>query len=153
MKQKVTSLLIIIALLAAPLTAIAAGRPTQTVAETKARAAEAQAKAKEVVVKVRAGTKILVGKKEFPFEFLKSASLSGRVTELREQDFTFAQTGDHNSEVITAISYADVLSIKHESGFRKALKNVGKYSLGGVEIPVFLPLFGVLALLGRLPDC
>ena len=153
MKQKVNSLLIMMALLATPLTAGAAGQKTMTVDEVKARAAEAQTKGKEVVVKVRPGAKILVGSKAFPFEFIRSASLSGRVKELRENDFTFSSTSAGTGEVTAVISYTDVLGIKHPSGFAKALKSVGKYSLLGMAIPAILPLYGVLALMGRLPRC
>ena len=153
MKQKVKSLLIIMALLASPLTAGAAGQAGMTVDEVKGRAAEAQAKGKEVVIKVRPGTTILVGNKAFPFEFIHSASLSGRVKEMRENDFTFSSTDSHTGEVTAVISYADVLSIKHPSGFAKALKNIGKYSLLGMAIPVILPLYGIMALIGQLPKC
>jgi hypothetical protein len=153
MKQKVKSLLIIIALLAAPLRVGASGQTMISVDEVKGRAAEAQNKGREVVVKVRPGTKILIGNKAFPFEFIRSASLSGRVKEMREKDFTFSSTSSRTGEVTAVISYADVLSIKHPSGFAKALKNVSKYSLMGMAIPAILPLYGVLALLGRLPKC
>src|SRR4051812_44994332 len=145
MKQKVIPLLIITALLTAPLTASAAGQNRPRVDEVKTRAAEFQSKGKEVVVKLRAGTKILVGNKALSFEFIRSANLSGKVKEMRENDFTFSSSSSRTGEVTAVISYADVLSIKHPSGFEKALKNVGKYSMGGALIPVFLPLFGVLA--------
>ncbi len=153
MKQKINSLLIIMVLLAAPLTVGAAGQNALTIDEARARAVESQTKKKEVVVKVRPGTKILVGDKAFPFEFIRSASLSGRVKEIREKDFTFSSTSAKTGELIAVISYADVLSIKRISGFEKALKNVGKYSLRVLEIPAVLPLYGILALLGQLPEC
>ena len=153
MKQRVSSLLIIVALLAAPLARGVAGQNTIKVNEVKARAAEAQTKGREVVVKIRPGTKILIGAKAFPFEFIRSASLSGRVTEIREKDFTFSSTSAHTGEVTAVISYTDVLSIKHPSGFEKAIKSIGKYSLIGMMIPTILPLYIVLGLLGRLPKC
>lgn len=153
MKRRTMSGLIVMALFAAPLTVGAARQKTLTSDAVKVRAAEAQAKGREVVVKLRPGTKILIGKKEFPFEFLRSASLSGRVKELREKDFTFVETDTRTREITAVISYEDVLSVKHLSGFQKTLKNVGKYSLGGIELPAFLPLYTIMALLGRLPDC
>ena len=153
MKKRVSSLLIMIALLAAPLTIGAAGQNTIKVDEVKARAAAAQTKGRKVVVKMRPGTKILIGAKAFPFEFIRSASLSGRVKEIREKDFTFSSTSAHTGEVTAVISYTDVLSIKHPSGFEKALKNIGKYSLIGMMLPTILPLYLVLGLLGRLPQC
>ncbi|HVG29943.1 MAG TPA: hypothetical protein VM864_09615 [Pyrinomonadaceae bacterium] len=153
MKHEVVSGLIAAALLLAPLAGSAAGQNVATAEAVKARAAEAQARAREVVVKLRPGTKILVGEKELTFEFLKSASLGGRIKEMREKDFTLAQPNGRAGEVMAVIGYDDVLSVKHPSGFKKALKNVGRYSLGGVEPPVFLPLYGVMALLGRLPRC
>ena len=153
MKRKAILPLIMAALLTTPLTASASGKRTQTTEEVKARAAEAQAKGKKVVVKLRAGTKVLSGRKAEPFEFIESASLSGRVKEVRENDFTLSDTSDGKGEVTAVISYADVLSIKHPSGFEKALRAVGKYSLGGAAAVVILPLYGVLALMGQLPSC
>lgn len=153
MKRKVNTLLIIVALVTAPLTVGAAGQNAIIVDEVKARAAEAQTKGKEVVVKVRSGARILLGSKAFPFDFIRSTSLSGRVTEIREKDFTFSSTSARTGEVTAVINYADVLSIKHPSGFAKALKSVGKYSLLGAALPAILPLYGVLALMGRLPKC
>jgi hypothetical protein len=153
MKRKVIQLLIIVALLAAPLTVGAAGQNTITVEEIKGRAAEAQAKRREVVAKLRPGTKILVGDKAFPFEFMRSANLSGRIKEMRENDFTLSSTSPRKGEVIAVISYADVLSIKHPSGFEKALKNVGKYAgLGAAAVPL-APLFLIADLLGLIPKC
>jgi hypothetical protein len=153
MKQKALPLIIVLSLLAAPLTINAAGQNTSTVEAIKSRVGEALSNGKEVIVKVRPGAKILVGKKEFPFEFTDSARLSGKVTEWREKDFTFAESGSRKGEVTAVISYADVLSIKRLSGFDKILKNVGKVSLGIMAIPVILPLYGILAMLGQLPEC
>ena len=153
MKQKVIRLLIIMSLLTAPLTVSAAGQKTITVNEVKARAVEAQTKGREVVVKLRPGTRILIGDKAVPFEFIHISSLGGRVKEIREQDFTFSSTSARTGEVTAVIGYADVLSIKHPSAFIKALKKFGKYSLIVAEIPAFIPLYGLLALLGELPQC
>jgi hypothetical protein len=151
MKQKAITLLIISLLLATPLTASAAVQKTVTVDEVKARAAEATGK--EVVVKLRRGTKIMVGNKAFPFEFTRDASLSGKIREARAEDFTLSSTSSRTGEVMAVISYADVLSIKRPSGFAKALKNVGRYSLIGTMMPALIPLYGILALMGRLPSC
>ena len=153
MKQKAIPLIIVLSLLVAPLTISAAGQNTRTVDAIKSRVGEALSNGKEVVVTVRPGAKVLVGKKEFPFEFASSASLSGKVIEWRENDFTFAETGGRNGQVTAVISYADVSRIKHLSGFDKILKNVGKVSLGVMAIPVVLPLYGIMAMLGRLPGC
>lgn len=153
MKRKVNTILLMIALFVAPLVVSAEGQKTETVDKVKTRAAEALTKGKEVVVKLRPGTKILVGKKDLPFEFIRSASLSGRIKELRDKDFTFSDSSDRMGDVTTVISYTDVVSIKRPSGFEKALKSVGRYSLGVVAIPVVLPLYGLLALIGELPAC
>lgn len=153
MKQKVNTLLLMMALFAAPLTVGAAGQKTITVDEVKTRVAEAQTKGKEVVVKLRPGTRILVGNKALSFEFIHRASLSGRIKEIRETDFTFSDTNARTGEVTAIISYSDVLSIKRPSGFEKALKSVGRFSLGVLAIPVVLPLYGLLALMGELPTC
>ena len=153
MRQKVTPLLIMMALLMTPLTAGAAGKRTPTTEEVKARAAEAQAKGKKVVVKLRAGTKVLVGDKAWPFEFIRSESLSGRVKEVRENDFTLSDTSDDTGEVTTVISYADVLGIKRPSAFAETLKAIGKYSLLGSLGLAFMPVYAVLALMGRVPNC
>lgn len=152
MKQKVVSLLIVWALMAAAFTADVTGQSRGTTEEVKIRAAEYQSKGKEVVVRVRAGAKILVGKKEFPFAFSENANLSGRVKELRDKDFVLAEKGGH-TEITAVISYDDVLNIKHLSGFEKTFKGVGRISLGLIAIPVVLPLYGIMAMLGRLPEC
>ena len=152
MRQKAIPALIMMAILAAPSSAATAGRGAPTADEIKVRAAAARSEGREVVVKLRAGAKILIGEKELPFEFMRRASLSGKIKEVREKDFTLAQKDGRAGEITTVVSYDDVLSVKRPSGFKKALKNVGKYSLGGAAVPVVLPLYGVMALLGRLPD-
>jgi hypothetical protein len=153
MKQQTITLLIIMALFTTSLRANAAGQDTVKFDEVKAHAAEFQAKGKEVVVKLRPGTRILVGPGASAFEFTHVASLSGKVKEMRENDFVFSGTSSRTGEVIAVISYADVLNIKHPSGFEKAFRKVGKYSLMGVLVPAILPLYTIMALLGRLPDC
>lgn len=152
MKQAAISWLIVAAVLMSPAAGSAAGQKTATADAVKARAAEAQASGREVVVKVRPGTKILVGEKELPFEFLKSASLDGIIKETREKDFILAEPNGRAGEIMAVIGYDDVLSVKHPSAFKKALKNIGRYSLGAAELPVFLPIYAVLAVTGRLPD-
>ena len=153
MKHGVITGLMAAAVLLATSAGSAAAQDTAAAEAVKARAADAQAKGREVVVKVRPGTKILVGEKELTFEFLKSASLAGRIKETREKDFTLAEPNGRAGEIMAVISYDDVLSVKHPSGFKKALRSVGRYSLGGAAVPVFLPLYGIMALLGRLPSC
>jgi hypothetical protein len=153
MKRKVILSLIMAALLATPLAASAAGKRTPTADEIKARAAEAKAKGKKVVVKLRAGTKILVGDKAQPFEFTKGARVSGRVTEIRENDFTLSGASRDTGEVTAVISYSNVVSIKRPSGFEKALKAVGMYSALAALTAGLLPIYLVLALTGQLPSC
>ena len=155
MKRKVIlSLMMTMSLLATPLTASAAGKRTPTADEIKARAAEAKAKGKKVVVKLRAGTKVLVGEKALPFEFTKSASLSGRVKEVRENDFTLSDTSDGKGEVTAVISYANVSSInKPPPAFVRTLKAIGEYSLLGVVGAAILPLYAIVALLNGGPTC
>ena len=153
MKLKVTPLLIMTALLMTPLTAGAAGKKTPTIEEVKERAAKARAKGKEVVVKLRAGTKILVGEKALPFEFTKDARLSGRVKEVRENDFTLSDTKDGKGEVTTVISYASVVSITRPNAFVKTLKAIGEYSLLGAVGVAILPLYAIVALLNGGPTC
>jgi hypothetical protein len=153
MKRKVILSLIVAALLMTPSAAGAAGKTTPTTEELKARAAEARAKGKKVVVKLRAGTKVLVGDKAWPFEFIRSASVSGRVKEVRENDFTLSDTSAATGEVTTVISYPDVLGIKHPSEFLKTLKAVGKYSLLGPAAVAFMPVYIIAALLGHVPSC
>lgn len=153
MKQKVTPLLIMVALLTTPLTATAAGKKRPTIEEVKERAAKARAKGKEVIVKLRAGTKILVGDKALSFEFTKDARVSGRVTETRENDFTLSGTSRDTGEVTAVISYSNVVSIKRPSGFEKTLKAIGMYSALGALTAGLLPIYLVLALTGQLPSC
>ena len=153
MKRAMVALVIMAAVYAAPLNAGAAGRKIVTIDEIKARAAEAQGGGKKVVVKLRAGAKILVGDKSFPFEFLRDASLSGRIKETRENDFTFADKDSGGREVTSVINYADVLSIERPSGFARTMRKVGKYTLLGAAIPIVLPLYMIAALAGVLPKC
>ena len=153
MKRNLILCLIAAILLATPSTASAAGKKTPTTEEVKERAAEAQAKGKKVVVKLRAGTKILIGEKALPFEFTKDASLSGRVKEVRENDFTLSDTKDGKDEVTTVISYANVVSIKRPNAFVKTLKAIGEYSLLGVAGVAILPLYAIVALLNGGPTC
>src|SRR5690349_5954540 len=124
MKQKTINLLIIMAVFATTLSANAAAQNTVKFDEVKARASEFQAQGKEVIVKLRPGTRILVGPRASAFEFTHVANLSGKVKEMRENDFVFSGTSSGRGEVIAVISYADVLSIKHPSGFEKAFRKV-----------------------------
>lgn len=153
MKQKVIRPLIMMTLLTASLTVGAAGQSRLTVGQVKARAAIAQTKGKEVAVKLTPGTRILIGAKELSFEFIKGGSLSGIVKEMRENDFTLASKSPRTGEVTAVISYTDVLSINRPSGFAKALKAIGKYSLMGPAAVGFLPVYAILALMGDLPSC
>ena len=148
MKPKAIPLLIIV-LLAAPLTAVARGDNNLAVHQIKARTADAQTRKREVVVKLRPGTKILIGKKAYPFELIRGANLSGRVKEMREQDFTFSGTSARTGEVTAVIRYDDVLGITHSSGFKKVLKKVGEYSLGAAAMAIILPVYSLAALLGH----
>ncbi len=146
MKQKATSLLIIMALLAGPLTVAATGRQAWTDDEIKAHAAKAQAKKKEVVVKFWHVSRILIDGKPVWFD---GKGLSGIVKETREDDFTLSSTGPHGREVTAVISYESVLKIEHQSGFQKVFKNIARYSLGAAVMPVFM----AAVLLGIYSDC
>jgi hypothetical protein len=152
MKRRLISCLLAAAFLAAASPEGAAAQGGTKPEEVKARAAEAQSEGKVVVVKLRAGGRVLVGKKELPYEIRRGDSFGGRIREVREKDFTLVES-DGRTEIASVISYDDVLSVYHPSRFKKALKIVGRTSLGVSLMPVLLPLYGILALTGQLPSC
>lgn len=153
MRRKVIATLVLTALLSSPLTAGAAANDARRAEEIRARAAEARAKGREVVVHLRAGARILVGKKELPFESARAYGLSGKIREVREKDFVLAEPDGRSGEIASVISFDDVTGVEHPSRFKKVLGGIGRVSLGVAVAPVILPLIGVLALIGQLPEC
>jgi hypothetical protein len=150
MKQQMISVLIVGTLLAGPLTVCAAG---QSVDELKERATQARSKGTDVVVRVRKGAMILVGPKAFPDKFSRNESLGGKIKEMREKDFTLISGKSGQDEFAMVISYDDVLSIRHRSAFEKVLRGVGRFSLGVAGGAIVIPVYGILALLAREPEC
>jgi hypothetical protein len=169
MKQKVVSILIAMSLLAGPAAICAAGQepksvdeimivraasePGKSIDEIKERAAQAQTKGTSVVIKVRKGAKVFIGANRFRDQFAQSASLTGKIKQMREEDFTLTSGKPGKDEFAMVVSYADVLSIRHPSAFEKALKGVGRFSFGVAGGALVLPIYGILALLGKEPEC
>ncbi|MFL6228021.1 MAG: hypothetical protein ACJ741_04485 [Pyrinomonadaceae bacterium] len=152
MKRRLIACLVATAVLSAAAPAGVAAQGEPKVEEVKARAAKAQAEGKTVVVKLREGAKVFVGGKEVPYHFKRGESFDGRIREARDKDFTLVES-DGRTEIATVISYDDVLSVEHPPRFKRALKVVGRTSLGVTLLPVLLPLYGILALTGQLPSC
>lgn len=152
MKLRLISCLIASALLSAAAPAGSAAQGDLKVEEMKARAAEAQAEGKTVVVKLREEAHVVVGGREVPYHIKRGESFDGKIKEAREKDFTLVES-DGRTEIAAVIGYNDVLSVEHPSRFKRALKGVGRTSLGGALLPVLLPLYGILALTGQLPSC
>jgi hypothetical protein len=86
-------------------------------------------------------------------------NLLGRVGELRERGFTFEPDNPADADVlkrmnmVAAILYEEVGSVRYPSKVRKFFKGVGKgFEIAGMAV-AFIPVYGVLALLGDLPSC
>jgi hypothetical protein len=152
MNQKVICVLILMVLLGSPF-GVCIGQTKDPLDATKERAAQAHTKKQEVVITVRNRARVLVGPKALPYVFHANVSLGGKITEIRDETFTLTSGQAGKDQVDTIISYDDVLIIKHLSGFGKAMKGAGRV-FGGIGAgAVVLPVYGILALLGKLPDC
>jgi hypothetical protein len=85
--------------------------------------------------------------------------LLGRVGEVREKGFTFEPDNKADADamkgmnMVAAVLYEDVGSVRYPSKVRKFFKGIGiGFEVAGMAV-AFLPVYGVLALLGDLPEC
>ncbi len=84
-------------------------------------------------------------------------NLLGRVGEVRERGFTFEPDNQDDADalrglnMVAAVLYDDVDSVRYPSRVRKFFKGVGKgFAIAGMAV-AFLPAAGVLTLLGHPP--
>jgi hypothetical protein len=85
--------------------------------------------------------------------------LLGRVGEVREKGFTFEPDNKADADamkgmgMVAAVLYEDVGSVRYPSKVRKFFKGIGiGFEIAGMAV-AFVPVYGVLALLGELPEC
>ena len=85
--------------------------------------------------------------------------LVGRVGELREQGFTFEPDNKDDAAVlkgmnmVAAVLYENVASVQYPSKMKRFFKGVRTGFIGAGAFFVVMPVYGVQALLGNLPDC
>jgi hypothetical protein len=84
-------------------------------------------------------------------------NLRGRVGEVRERGFTFEPDNQDDADalrgmnMVAAVLYDDVDSVRYPSKMRKFFKGFGKgFATAGMAV-AFLPAAGVLTLLGHPP--
>ena len=145
MKKSILTCLAALALLSAapPRAALARGVGDRPVSEKfAARLKKAQAENRRVEVKLKNGVNLL-----------------GRVGEVRERGFTFEPDNKADADalrgmnMVAAVLYEDVAVVQYPSKARKFFKGLGFGFRAAGEIVAFLPVYGVLALLGELPSC
>lgn len=144
MRGTILSCLAALALLSAlPSAALAKdGRDKWRKEEIVARLKKARAENRRVIIHFREGYDV-----------------TGRVGELRERGFTLEPDGKDSTELLkgtdmtVGILYEDVDGVKHPSKMRKFLKGVRMGALSASAFVIVLPVYGVLALLGDLPEC
>lgn len=145
MKKSMLSCLAALALLSAatPLAARAGGRQNATAAaETVARLQKARAENRRVVIRFKNG-----------------ASVTGRVGEVRDRGFTLEPDSADDALVlkgenaVAAVLYEDVAAVQYPSKMRKFFKGVRFGFMAAAALVIVPPIYGVEALLGRLPEC
>ena len=144
MKRCILTCLAALALLsAAPRAAFAKGvgdEPRRE--EVLARLKKAQAEHRRVEIK-----------------FNNKVKLVGRVGELREKGFTFEPDNKADADalkgmhMVAAVLYEDVDAVQYPSKMKKFFKGVRTGFVGAGAFFVVMPVYGVQALLGNLPDC
>ncbi|MBV9924665.1 MAG: hypothetical protein JOZ96_06440 [Acidobacteria bacterium] len=87
------------------------------------------------------------------------AHLLGKVGEVRERGFTLEPDDRAEADalkaksMVAAVLYEEVSSVQYPSKTRKFFKGLGLGFRFAGEFAAFLPVYGVLALLGELPSC
>ena len=101
---------------------------SMTFEQIKARVAEAHAKDKRLIVRLKTG-----------------GTISGTVMPTTGTNFMLTQThGPSGGGETVSISYADVDEVRGRNLFVKALKAVGRASIVTVGVAAFLPVWAVL---------
>jgi hypothetical protein len=138
MKRKLISWLMALAVLSAT-PCLASGKDKQdsiALDKIKARVVKAQTKTSRVTVKLKNGE-----------------TIKGQVEDVTEQGFTIRGQGATGAAFTMTVDYSSVAAVKGQSAWSRAFKNIGEYSLLGAVGVALLPLYGVLALTGRMPSC
>ena len=145
MKKRMLSCLAALALLSAATVrpARAGGRQNIPPAgETAARLQKARAENRRVTIRFKNG-----------------ASATGRVGEVRERGFTLEPDSADDALVlkgenaVAAVLYEDVAAVQYPSKTRKFFKRVRFGFMAAAALVIVPPIYGVEALLGRLPEC
>ena len=101
---------------------------SMTLEQIKARVAEAHAKDKRLIVRLKTG-----------------GTISGNVMPTSGTNFMLTQThGPSGGGATVSISYADVAEVRGRNAFLKALKTVGRASIVAVGVAAFLPVWAAL---------
>jgi len=141
-KSILVCLAALVLLATAPGAALARGGADEAGREKKfiARLHKARAENRRVEVNLKNGVNLL-----------------GRVGEVRERGFTFEPDNQEDADalrgmnMVAAVLYDDVDSVRYPSKVRKLFKGFGKgFAIAGMAV-AFLPAAGVLTLLGHPP--
>jgi hypothetical protein len=148
-KSILVSLAALALLSAAPRAALAKGAGDgQPREEVVARVKKAHAENRSVRVTFN---------KEFTW-FKEEVTVTGRISEVREQGFTFvpddkADAAAWKATGRGAVRYEEIVSVRYPSKVKKFFKGVGIGAMGAGAFFVVMPVYGVLALFGELPSC
>jgi hypothetical protein len=116
----------------------------------------------EVVARVK---KALANKRSVRVTFKKEASwfkqeytVTGKVGEVREDVFLFVPDDKADAAALKAtgmdsVRYEDIASVHYPSKIKKFFKGVGIGAMGAGAFFIVMPVYGIEALLGQLPEC
>ena len=116
----------------------------------------------EVVVRVK---KALANKRSVRVTFKKEVNwfkqeytVTGKVGEVREDVFLFvpddkADAAAWRATSRDAVRYEDIASVRYPSKVKKFFKGVGIGAMGAGAFFIVMPVYGIEALFGQLPDC
>lgn len=85
--------------------------------------------------------------------------ITGRVGELRERGFTFEPDNGDDADVlkgmgmVAGVLYEDVVGVRRPSKLKKFFRGLRIGVVGAGAFFIVMPVYGVQALLGNLPDC
>ena len=110
------------------------GNETMTLDQIRARVAEANAKDRRLIIRLKSG-----------------GTVSGIVSPLSDSIFKLTHShGFFGEGESVSINYAEVLNVKGRNPFVKALKDIGAVSVMSVGVAAFLPIWAALEGLSML---
>ena len=92
-------------------------------------------------------------------KFKNGVYVTGRVGETRERGFTFEPDSRDEADVlkgmgmVAAVLYEDVAAVERPSKLKKFFRGVRMAFIGAGAFFIVMPVYGVQALLGDLPEC